>query len=118
MYAVILFGSQVSGGSDCRSDQDLLVVCEPQDKSKYIKKYSDKGYSVSAYTKKQLFLMKRHGSLFLQHLKIESTILHDKDNLFGDFIGTCELTPPQDQEMSRCMNSLIGSSPDRVGRLT
>ena len=98
MHSVVLFGSQVSGGSDHNSDQDLLIACESMCKSELINYYGKKRYSVSAYTPKQLSLMKVHGSLFLQHLKMESTVLYDHDNLFSDFISSCDLRPPNDQE--------------------
>lgn len=109
MEAVVLFGSQVSGGSDIRSDQDLLVVCDINKKKSKIKKYTDLGYSVSIYSDKQLFLMKEHGSLFLQHLKLESLILQDENNLFKKFISTCIITHPSDKELKSCVNSIINS---------
>ena len=109
MDAVAIFGSQVSGGSDARSDQDLLIVCDLNEKNRKIRKYSKQGYSVSAYSPKQLYLMKKHGSLFLQHLKTESKILHDSNNLFGKFISKCEFSPPQNKEMCRCISSIINA---------
>ncbi len=106
MESVVLFGSQVSGGVDSKSDQDLLVICESSEKKKRIQYYIKQGYSVSSYSEKQLHYMKMHGSLFLQHLKTESKILFDKNDLFGNFISTCDLIPASAIEMTACFNSL------------
>lgn len=106
MESVVLFGSQVSGGVDSKSDQDLLVICEPNEKKKNIQCYSKQGYSVSSYSEKQLYYMKMHGSLFLQHLKTESKILFDKNDLFANFMTNCALIPASAIEMTACFNSL------------
>ena len=87
----------------------MLVICETNKKISSIQKYSQLGYSVSAYSPKQLALMKKHGSLFLQHLKIESTVLYDQGDLFSTFISGCELQSPSHQEIHRSANSIINA---------
>lgn len=102
----VLFGSQVSGGSDHQSDRDLLVVCESRSKNKIIKMYGHLGYSVSVYTPIQLEYMKLSGSLFLQHLKHESVVISDGEKYFEKFIKKCQFIPPTTIELSLSKKSL------------
>lgn len=117
IISAVLFGSQVSGGSDRRSDKDLLVVCKPEHKKTAIRKYAGAGYSVSAYTPMQLEHMKQKGSLFLQHLKRESKVLYDDGGAFKHFIDGCHLVPPSSEEIKRSVTSLVNAlkSPDDYG---
>lgn len=115
IISAVLFGSQVSGGCDQRSDKDLLVVCKPENKRDAIKKYTDRGYSVSVYTPRQLESMRLHGSLFLQHLKHESKVLYDHGGTFMQFISKCDLTPPPPEEMERSRKSLVNALKSPVG---
>jgi len=107
MEAVALFGSQVSGGSDNNSDRDLLVVCPPNEKQLKIREFTTAGYGVSAYTPQQLEYMKDKGSLFLQHLKYESKILHDNNGNFEKFLKSCTLIPPSDLEIAKTVNTIL-----------
>lgn len=109
IYSAVLFGSQVSGGSDQRSDKDLFIVCKPECKRAAIRKYAGAGYSVSAYTPMQLESMKQKGSLFLQHLKRESRVLYDDGGAFKHFIDDCHLVPPSSEEMKRSVISLVNA---------
>jgi len=115
VLAAILFGSQISGGSDHQSDKDLLVICEPKSKKEAIKKYVDLGFSVSAYTLSQLEFMRSHGSLFLQHLKHESQTLHDKAGIFKRFISDCCFIPPSIDEIERSKKTIINALKCPVG---
>ena len=101
-----LFGSQVSGGVDEKSDKDLLIVCPLNEKKRYIKEYKNHGYSISVYTPEQLKYMKEKGSLFIQHLKNESRILFDKNNQLHNFLQTSTLVLPSNSELQRSVNSL------------
>lgn len=109
IISAVLFGSQVSGGSDKQSDKDLLVVCNPEYKMNAIGKYSDLGYSVSVYTPRQLESMRLQGSLFLQHLRTESRVLIDSNGVFAQFISECQFTPPSLEEMKRSTKSLLNA---------
>lgn len=115
IISAVLFGSQVSGGSDRQSDKDLLVICNPRDKKNAIKTYSSLGYSVSVYTPHQLESMRIQGSLFLQHLKHESQVLYDNDGTFKTFIAKCDLMPPSFDEMERSTKSLFNALGSPVG---
>ncbi|MBE9526358.1 MAG: hypothetical protein IME94_05225 [Proteobacteria bacterium] len=106
MEALILFGSQISGGANKNSDKDILIISSLKKRKKYTKKYTSQGYSVSFYSKEQVLYMKKKGSLFLQHLKIESKIIYDKDLIFSDFLKTCKLITPSAIEMNNCIESL------------
>lgn len=117
MFAIVIFGSQVSGGSDDKSDHDLLIICEGSSKKSLIEKYSKIGYSVSAYTSKQLEFMQKKGSLFIQHLRFESKILFDKDGEFKRFIEGCPFIRPTPKEINQSRESILNaiqSPKDRI----
>jgi len=116
MKALALFGSQVSGGANENSDKDFLIICSSEKKKRFIHYYSKRGYSVSAYTPKQLEHMKNKGSLFLQHLKIESKIIFDKNNELRSFLEGCPQILPSDSEIKNCINSIkvAISAPDNT----
>lgn len=107
MEALALFGSQISGDLDANSDRDLLVVCPQSEKRTQIRKFTDIGYSVAAYTPRQLICMRNRGSLFLQHLKFESKILFDPNKDFLNFLNSCVLVSPSDAEMNKCAKSIL-----------
>lgn len=109
IISAVLFGSQITGGSDQQSDKDLLIVCKLEHKKEAISKYSNLGYSVSVYTPSQLNGMRLRGSLFLQHLKHESQVMYDSDGIFSEFIGKCDLTPPSLEEINHSIESLINA---------
>jgi len=116
MKALALFGSQVSGGANVNSDRDFLIICSSDKKKSYIHHYSKRGFSVSAYTPKQLVFMKNKGSLFLQHLKVESKIIYDKNDEFRLFLENCSQVPPSESEMNSCVKSIKRaiSSPNNI----
>tara|TARA_R110000823_G_scaffold198080_5_gene329188 strand:- start:3787 stop:4725 length:939 start_codon:yes stop_codon:yes gene_type:complete len=106
MFAVAKFGSHCRDDQISSSDQDLLLVCDKVHQFKYTQEFKRIGYSVSSYTPKQLHHMRDSGSLFLQHLKLESLVTHDTGNMFRDFLETCELRPPSNAEITRCEESI------------
>jgi hypothetical protein len=109
MKAMVQFGSQISGGANNLSDKDLLIINSYKNKNRLVKKYSKEGYSVSFYTPIQLSYMRDKGSLFLQHLRLESKIISDKENLFKEFINSCVHTKPTISEIGKCRRSLYNA---------
>jgi len=106
MEVIIEFGSQISGGVTKYSDKDLLVVCTPDKKNAYQRKYTEQGYSVSFYSPSQLKHMRLKGALFLQHLKLESNIVLDIGGDFQKFINNCDFILPNPLELERCITSI------------
>jgi hypothetical protein len=106
MKAMVQFGSQISGGANSYSDRDLLVICPSEKRKNYLAEYGGQGYSVSFYTPSQLKYMKIKGSLFLQHLKLESKVISDDNGDFKRFIDSCELIAPNMEELERCKSSI------------
>lgn len=102
MYTIANFGSTCRADSDQHSDRDLLIICPPSQKSRLLKKYRKQGYSISFFTKNQLEGMKKCGSLFLQHLKSECSVIVDSGGDFHRFIESCEFIPPSQSELQRC----------------
>lgn len=79
--AEAVFGSVCRGEVDRLSDRDILAV--DADTSFLRERRSElenEGWSVATYTWKKLERLSARGALFLQHLKLESQILNDKDN--------------------------------------
>lgn len=108
MFSITHFGSTCRNNNDSYSDNDLLIICEQKCKKYYYEKYNCRGYSVSIFSERQLYNMKRKGSLFLQHLKLESQILIDVNGSFKKFLDSCELIMPTDDEISNCKKTIEG----------
>lgn len=106
MFAIIEYGSAVRGGNDLHSDKDLLIVCDRKLHQSIREYYERAGYSVSAFTFTQLQLMQKKGSLFIQHLKLESRALIDTRDHFKKWLRTCDLKPPSNDEISKCIQAI------------
>lgn len=81
-FSVALFGSTVRKTTDEFSDCDLLIVTENTEdfNMEVLEKYTlDDRYSISFYNYDKLIFMANEGSLFIQHLKNESSIIEDSD---------------------------------------
>lgn len=77
-YSIAIFGSSLRPNFDKYSDKDLLIVSNSYSTLTKLKnQYEQDGFSVSTYTYKKLAHLSNNGSLFVQHLKIESQILTD-----------------------------------------
>lgn len=106
MFAVAEFGSVCRNTSDIYSDNDILVICDKKFSKYYYDRYHRRGYSVSTFSIKQLYAMKNSGSLFLQHLKLESKILIDKNSDFKNFLNSCSLVAPSEKEIHNCKKTI------------
>jgi len=106
MFAVAEFGSRYRKTADSLSDKDLLVVCPERFRRKLYARYSDLGYSVTLLSKKQLERMQACGSLFIQHLKLESAIQIDAGSQLRTFLETCDLKEPNSEEIDKCKSTL------------
>lgn|GEM_PF-1419633 len=106
MFSITHFGSVCRNNNDSYSDNDLLIICEQKYKKYYYDKFNCKGYSVSIFSERQLYNMKGKGSLFLQHLKMESKILIDINDSFKIFLDGCDLIAPTDDEISNCKKTI------------
>lgn len=102
MFAIAEFGSAIRGGTDSHSDRDLLIVSRRRVHRALRARYEQCGYSVCALTPGQIASMQRRGSLFIQHLKLESRILCDADDRFRNWLGQCDLVFPTHAEIWRC----------------
>ncbi|EPB2249449.1 hypothetical protein [Citrobacter sp. FDAARGOS_156] len=106
MFSITHFGSVCRNNNDAYSDNDLLIICEHKYKKYYFEKFNCRGYSVSIFSERQLHNMKNKGSLFLQHLKLESQILIDVNGSFKTFLDNCDLITPTDDEISNCKKTI------------
>ncbi len=80
-----IFGSIVRGDNDSLSDKDILIVDDCISILSARKEVLEsEGWSVASYTFKKLKALSDNGALFIQHLKQESSITHDKDNKLSD----------------------------------
>jgi hypothetical protein len=89
--AEVLFGSASRGDTDALSDRDILIVDADTDilLSRCVELQAQ-GWSVAAYTWKKLERLSEQRVLFLQHLKLESRIIHDDGDRFADLIAAFE----------------------------
>lgn len=79
--SIAIFGSSLRTTFDKFSDKDLLIVGESYSKINDLRKvYESQNFSVSTYTYKKLQFLSDNGSLFIHHLKKESTILIDDND--------------------------------------
>ena len=80
-YSVAIYGSSLRSDFDKYSDKDLLIVSSSYKRLNQLKKsYEERGFSVSTYTYSKLQFLSRKGSLFIEHLRKESSILIDDKN--------------------------------------
>ncbi len=78
--AEAVFGSASRGDVDAMSDRDILIVDDDvailRERSRVLTKA---GWSVASYTFAKLDALSQRGALFIQHIKLESTVLVDQD---------------------------------------
>jgi predicted nucleotidyltransferase len=86
--AICIFGSVLREDYDSYSDKDILIVSDNLDsiKSEILILESNK-WSVSKYTWKKLDYVINNKSLFVQHIKRESKILLDTDDVLKDTLS-------------------------------
>ena len=78
--AVWLYGSYARGCPDRHSDLDILVAIDSLERANEIEREIKLEFcraSLSCYTWDEISRMAKHGSLFLQHLKLEATPLYE-----------------------------------------
>jgi hypothetical protein len=99
-YSISIFGSSLRPNFDKYSDKDLLIVSDSYSTlTKLKKKYEFDGYSVSTYTYKKLKFLSEKGSLFVQHLKVESQIMTDYNDLLKSILENHKETQPTNEQI-------------------
>lgn len=97
-YSVAIFGSCLRKDYDKYSDKDLLIVGISFKAINLLKeKYEKDGYSVSTYTYSKLNLLSEKKSLFIEHLKRESSILIDYNNRLKNILAAHKETIPKEK---------------------
>ncbi len=75
------FGSVSRGDFDSLSDRDILIVDNDLEILRArTAELEQEGWSVAAYTFPKLEALSTRGALFLQHLKLEATVLRDQSD--------------------------------------
>lgn len=130
VHSAALFGSFARGDAEPHSDVDLLVVCDEGQKPSV---YADLSLSLSSefekisicsYSPKELRFMAGRGSLFLLHLRDESSLLFDRTGLLGDILAGFEAKASYDEdfrESLRLMSPLstaVSGAPNQIHRLS
>ena len=99
-YSIAIFGSSLRPNFDKYSDKDLLIVSDSYSKLNTLKKkFELEGYSVSTYTYKKLKYLSDNGSLFIQHLKVESQILTDHKGLLSKILENHKESKPSSKQL-------------------
>ncbi len=99
-YSIAIFGSSLRPNFDKYSDKDLLIVSDSYSILNALKaKYERDGYSVSTYTYEKLKYLSDKGSLFIQHLKLESQILTDYKGLLTEILENHKKSRPSSEQI-------------------
>lgn len=99
-YSIAIFGSSLRPNFDKYSDKDLLIVSNSYSVLNALKaKYEKDGYSVSTYTYKKLKYLSDKGSLFIQHLKLESQILTDYKGQLTEILENHKKSKPSSEQI-------------------
>lgn len=78
MISVCIFGSVARRSTDHMSDRDVLIVGSDSDERRQVElDWRASGWSVSCFSRDHLERMSEFGSVFIQHLKQEGTIVCD-----------------------------------------
>lgn len=86
--AEAVFGSTARGDTDAMSDRDILIVDDSLEVLRTRARVLEAdGWSVASYTYAKLNALARRGALFIQHLKLESSILVDQDGRLGEVLA-------------------------------
>ncbi|MCI7506932.1 nucleotidyltransferase domain-containing protein [Desulfovibrio piger] len=94
-YSVAVFGSCARNDFDNLSDKDILFVYDDNFyPSKEIKNMQSNGWNCSEYTYKEFQNISSLGSLFVQHIKQDSIIKKDDDNILKNIL--LSYTPKKD----------------------
>ena len=77
--SICIFGSVARESADEHSDRDVLVVAESPHRRKELGNcWKEKGWSVASFSPRRFQRMVDKGSLFVQHLKLESRMVEDE----------------------------------------
>ncbi|MER9560673.1 hypothetical protein [Mesorhizobium sp. M0571] len=89
--AEAIFGSTSRGDNDVLSDRDILIVDDNVQALRYwSQKLEEDGWSVASYTFAKLEALSRMGALFIQHLKLEASIIADRDGRLSSLLRSFE----------------------------
>lgn len=112
--AEAVFGSAARGDVDAMSDRDILIVDDDvavlRERARALTKT---GWSVASYTFAKLNALSQRGALFIQHIKLESSILIDRDGRLGQALAAFEPRPTYTGEIrdNGLLASLAGCTP-------
>ncbi len=83
-----VFGSAARGDADAMSDRDILIIdSDPVVLRTRARVLEADGWSVASYTFAKLEALARKGALFLQHLKLESRIVVDREDRLAKLLA-------------------------------
>lgn len=86
-----LFGSISRGDCDHLSDRDILIVDDDLELlQRRANSLKQDGWSVAPYTFRKLSALANRGALFLQHLKLEASILVDRNGRLAKALNNFE----------------------------
>lgn len=114
-YSLAIYGSSLRTNFDKYSDKDMLIVGASYKLLNKLKvKYENYGYSVSTYTYDKLRYLSNSGSLFVEHLKRESSILFDYHKRLETILINHKATVPSNQQIHETLDyfSVFANIPD------
>lgn len=109
-----VFGSAARGDVDSMSDRDILIVDDDvavlRERGRQL---SEAGWSVASYTFAKLEALSNRGALFIQHIKLESSILVDRDSRLAQKLAAFSPRSSYSDEIrdNGLLASLAGDTP-------
>lgn len=109
-----VFGSCARGDIDRLSDRDFLIVDDdPKILRARTRTLKAEGVSVAAYTFRKLESLAGRGALFVQHLRLEASVIADRDGRLTALLGAFRPKECYDSEIrdNGRLAGLIGTVP-------
>lgn len=105
IYSIAIFGSSLRPDFDKYSDKDLLIVANTYSKlNKLRQQFEMQGFSVTTYTYKKLEFLSKKGSLFVQHLRNESSIMTDHKGKLNEILVRHKASTPTAEQISESID--------------
>lgn len=99
--SVAVFGSVARGDGDRMSDKDVLIVSDDhQVRRRSALSLRRRGWSPVCFTSQRLERATAGAGLFVQHLKLEARILHDRNGTLRDSLNRFSVASQYDREIA------------------
>lgn len=99
--SIAVFGSVARGDRDRMSDRDVLIVSDDHEARRRVaRSLRLRGWSPVCFTSQRLERAAAGTGLFMQHLKLEARILHDRNGTLRNSLNRFSAAPQYDREIA------------------